>query len=489
MRLIRLTTNDDEAIFDNQLRDDLYLPKSGKIGLLNAAIHLAPVAFTIGSDNKIIKYQNSTLGERSVTLDEAVYDENTYPNLFLDIQNKLNADAIFTGANNRVLGTEWKCDVPSGDTNVVIEYKRGLPVDDTTYSALNSVDFYDDGELLEAALMSQDGEPPAAEAVYNTCMVTRKYISTGCGFTRSHIYALAQSSSPAEGPFHNGMILALTETDMTTFAPADFSRPDITYGIYATINAAGVYQYYTIHEGAHTLSTTVPGIVGEGDPDNDDMEIIIDGDKVKLNVYQGAGRIQTTLAEFDYDVGNQLFPVNVIKGGNQSVDVTPLTAVMSQLSYTPSPYSPYNPPTLTEVPYVPDTTPYPNYLEFGSDSLANYLGFSLRRQPTRVVSQASYRANYAFSVFAKHDAFLVELSNIPLKSYDCFENQRKNILGVMPVSDAAGDIIYEAPTPFFIDIDNDFDILLRNIRARVVQSDYQPLKTRGLTTLTILVSD
>jgi hypothetical protein len=219
------------------------------------------------------------------------------------------------------------------------------------------------------------------------------------------------------------------------------------------------------------------------------MEIIIDGDTVRLNVYQGVGRIQTELANFPYVAGTALFPVNVIKGGNQNRDVDPLTAVMSDLEYTPSPYSPYNPPLLTSVPYQPDTTPYPNFLDWGSDSLANYLGYALRRQPTRVESTATYPATYAFSPFAKHDAFIVELGNIPLKSYDGFQNQRKNILGVMPVSDATGEIIYEAPTPFFIDVDNDFDITLRNIRARIVQSDYQPLRTRGLTTLTILVSD
>lgn len=487
MRLIRLTTDDTEAIFDNQFRDDIVLPKDGKIALQSASVHVAPVAFEVDDNNKYITYENSTLGTRTIELDEASYDETTYPNLFLDIKNKLNADTIFNGANNRVLGIEWNCLIPSGETKVVIEYKRGAPIRDTVNSELTGLQFTDNG--TEDLLLTQDGEPPTPFDQYNACMITKKYLSQGCGYTRSHIYALSQSVSPPAGHFRNGMILALTSDDMTDFDPANFALSNITYGIWATMNASNNYEYYVIENGSTTLSLTVPGIIGEGDADNDDMEIIIDGDRVKLNVYQGVGRIQTTLDDFPYVAGTILYPVNIIKGGNQTVDQTPLTAVMSQLAYTPSPYSTWTPPTLQFVPYQPDTSPYLNTFEFGSESLSDYLGYAYKRLPDQFVSEATYKANFAFSVFAKHDAFLVELLNIPLKSYDAFQEQRKNLLAVMPVSDKSGEILYEVNTPFFIDIDNDFDLLLRNIRARIVQTDYQTLKTRGLTTLTILVSD
>lgn len=487
MRLIRLTTEDTDAIFDNQFRDDIILPKEGKIALQSASVHVAPVAFEVDDTNKYITYENSTLGPRTIELDETTYDENTYPNLFLDIKNKLNADTIFTGANNRVLGIEWECNIPAGDTKVVIEYKRGNPVRDIVNSELNALQFADDG--TEDLLLTQDGEPPTPFDQYNACMITKKYLSQGCGYTRSHIYALTQSNSPPSGHMRNGMILALTQDDMTDFVPANFALSNITYGIWATINSSNTLQYYIINNGSSTVSLTAPQIIGEGNPDNDDMEIIIDGDRVKLNVYQGVGRIQTTLADFPYVAGTRLYPVNIIKGGNQTVDQSPLTAVMSELSYTPSPYSTWTPPTLQLVPYPPDTSPYLNFFEFGSEELSDYLGYAYQRLPDQFVSEATYKANFAFSVFAKHDAFLVELLNIPLKSYDGFQEQRKNLLAVMPVSDKSGEIIYEVNTPFFIDIDNDFDILLRNIRARIVQTDYKTLKTRGLTTLTIIVSD
>ncbi len=86
------------------------------------------------------------------------------------------------------------------------------------------------------------------------------------------------------------------------------------------------------------------------------------------------------------------------------------------------------------------------------------------------------------------DAFLVEMLNLSLDSYDGFKGQRKNILAVVPATDKDGVVLYEPSNLNLIDLDNKEGINLRNIKARVVNTDYSPFKMKGTATLTILVS-
>jgi hypothetical protein len=243
-----------------------------------------------------------------------------------------------------------------------------------------------------------------------------------------------------------------------------------------------VREYKLIVGGTITPIALSPIYDGDESADNDDFEILINGDKVELRIYQGGA--EAYLREEPYSAGQKLYPVEIYKGGNQTAGSN-LTAAFSEVKYTPSPFDDTG-GQIQFIDFPQETAPYENYLRFASAELSSYLGYALPRQPIRIVSEATYKADYAFSVFQKHDAFLVELTNIPLDSYDGFQNQRKNILAVVPVSDRQGEIIFETNTPFFIDIKNESELLLRNIRARILQTDYSPLPVRGVSTITIL---
>ena len=62
MKLIRLTTRDTEAVFDNIFSDELVMKKNGKIALQNVAIQLAPFEFVVNDNNK--KMQNFCIGKK-----------------------------------------------------------------------------------------------------------------------------------------------------------------------------------------------------------------------------------------------------------------------------------------------------------------------------------------------------------------------------------------------------------------------------------------
>jgi hypothetical protein len=486
MKLIRLTTRDTEAVFDNIFSDELIMKKDGKIAMQNVAIQLAPFEFIVNDNNKKITYQNSTTGDVIVELTEGTYTDVNYQSLFADIQNKLNESTNYDGTNNRVLGVEWKCEIPSTDSRVVIEYKRGSLIRDDRNSSLNDITTQTLGSYKRLYLTAPG---ILSNAGFNYNRLNKKFVARGCSYTRAHVDALNNPSGFGEQL--NGMILCLTSKDLTDALPDDIVEGDITYGIWATIDAGGVRKYYSYLNGVKSLSPIVPTYLADGDDGNDDFEILISGGKVTLNVIRANGT-REPMQIYDYTAGQRLYPMEIWHGGDQTYPGAE-NAIFSNIAYIESPYDDYQiSGGLGAEIDLPDTSPYDNYLEFDNISLAEYLGFQRKRQPASgfyFVREATYRADYAFTVFEKSDACLVEMQNIPLDSYDGFKNQRKNLLAVVPKSDADGEIIYEPNTPFFIDIHNESDLLLRNIRARIVRTDYRPLKTRGLTTLTILVSD
>jgi len=119
------------------------------------------------------------------------------------------------------------------------------------------------------------------------------------------------------------------------------------------------------------------------------------------------------------------------------------------------------------------------------------LGFNNQRQPQLgfiFQPTVEYLANNAFNTAMVADAFLIEMLNLSLDSYDGLKGQRKNILAVVPATDKDGVVLYEPSNLNLIDLDNKEGINLRNIKARVVNTDYSPFKMKGTATLTILVS-
>ena len=86
------------------------------------------------------------------------------------------------------------------------------------------------------------------------------------------------------------------------------------------------------------------------------------------------------------------------------------------------------------------------------------------------------------------------MMNLPLLSYDSLKKGRMSILSVVPddtsKTDNITDIItYEPNQLNFISIDNINSLLLRNIRCRLLNKNLEPIKTRGLSVLTILIRD
>lgn len=104
------------------------------------------------------------------------------------------------------------------------------------------------------------------------------------------------------------------------------------------------------------------------------------------------------------------------------------------------------------------------------------------------------------------DNYIVMLDNIPLKSYDASEydygvspntlnnkttkrGRQKSILATIPVNDSTGIVEYQPNELIYIDLDNRFDLELKNLRLRVLNKQFGEIRTTGTSIMTLLLKD
>lgn len=89
------------------------------------------------------------------------------------------------------------------------------------------------------------------------------------------------------------------------------------------------------------------------------------------------------------------------------------------------------------------------------------------------------------------ETFIILLNNISLEAYDTEEHSgKKNILYTMVQQRDIQNkslVLFNSQYPIFLDINNRNDLSLRHIQARIVNSVYNPIRTSGLSSITLLV--
>ena len=133
-------------------------------------------------------------------------------------------------------------------------------------------------------------------------------------------------------------------------------------------------------------------------------------------------------------------------------------------------------------------------------------GFSSVGAPFQLVYGFSWRGSKAYNSSDDANTYIIESQTFTLDSYDSYGlnlqdrranggGSRRNILATIPIGEVAigttgaGIIQYEPPTLYYIAIKNRGDIVTRQIRFRLLNNQYQPIKTEGLTQMVILVKD
>ena len=489
MKLIRLTTEDPTAYFDASFNDGITIKPNSKIALQSVSAELEAGAITLTPANNSIIYQikdevgvagSGNGGIRTIDLNAVTYNKTNTADLLADITHKLNNDTIYVPGFVKVIGMEWKAETTKGKAS--IGYKSGgqskaltenMNATQATYTG-GGPDRW--GQFAPPTTTPPTPPPPPPAATdYTVTAISKKYISKGMGFFRAKIGVIDVGPSEIE----SGFIIGLTRSPVD---PSQFTLNQMDYGIRVTNDGNGL-KYWTqkLDAGGHPIMGTVALVPNSvGFPPSDVIELAINGGNIEFNIYQKDVPLPIKIATFSYD-NTPLYGFMTFKNSRAKASVT-------QVRLTESPYDTVGlstPPNPAPVPAVTN-----NFLRFESESLANFLGYSHARQPQDGYVQArshSYIADNVFTAGGGVSGFIIQLLNLSVDSYDSFKEQRENILAVIPSQDGNGDLNYTPSFPNFIDMLNNDTITMRNIRVRIVNSDYSPLTMDGLGLITLLI--
>jgi len=161
-------------------------------------------------------------------------------------------------------------------------------------------------------------------------------------------------------------------------------------------------------------------------------------------------------------------------------------------------------PHLSEIPYPHGTgLSFNSNLIFGSQNLMNRLGYTALQQNPNAIDAPffTFIALHSMSRFLGTNAFLFQLLNLNVESYDSMNPQnqdissmggRQNILEAGMVNDADGsnEEVGHAPNELtFLDLNNSQPLALRNIKARIINDDYHSLEMIGLSECVLIFRD
>lgn len=485
MRLIRLTSTDPQAIFDNDFKQDILITPQSKICLKSMSIENVNSQVTINSDNDLIQFQvQSTQGTLTSRITHGDYTSINAPSLFNNMSKVMNAKlrTIGTGIGGNI-GMEVRNQV-GNDRKFVSEFKQATLQENQQHIVKDhgAVAVSENTGVYSVVLGTPSGN--------NAYFYDPSPMARGGGVARFRINKISTGG--------DNFIFGLTTTNPDTLPSGGaFDITKIKLGIKCGDSSV---NYDFIENGVLTGTAIAPNYINDGDTNNDSVVLCIDEGKIKAVVYQssigGTNPGTNVLKEIDYNYPEDLYPVVILLRNNTSTSIQLFR--FTQSPYHREPVDPIPNENLTfglgvnEVPPNQSKVARNHYLEFESSSLSSFLGYNSPRIPQTGTEKTKHFIAKADNIFigkALSDAFLVELLNIQLMSYDGFTSERKSFISVVPETDRENFIIYDSKFPVFIDIDNAQPLTIRNLKARILYADGTPVSMRGLGTIVLLIKD
>ena len=505
MKLVRLTTTNPKGEIDAFFRENIEIKPFSKIALGSIAMESLNNTIVIDNNNNEVTFQLGGNNLRTITLLNGSYSGQNYKVLLQDLQFQLNN--ILSASDSTELGKQFRVDVNSAG-KLEISAIGGL-------LQANLIDLGDNitvdassNQLLEVNASTLSPTLETETTGYDRATWYSNSLCRGAGAIRARIRNLEDSGN---GDTSQGACLWVSLTNPATFKDASGNKrnpllSDIKYGIQFSRNGQ---PYKLIIDGVEVVPNTARNVAytNAGNALNDIMAIEISSGILELVIYSdngAGGTIKTIL-----NTGNQEIPYNSttdkyyccmsIKSAKTVGGV--FNCRLDKLNFTRNPYEnaplssgtddleilSVNPPQVSRVPTN-------QFFNWGSIDLSEFMGFSNQRIPINGFTNAKtiiYAGDKQFNFTDISDAFLIEMMNHPINSYDGIPSKgsRVNLLSVIPASDSDKQVIYEPNNLIFLDMDNKQPLILNNIKARILKSDYSTMNIQGLTSLVIYIKD
>jgi hypothetical protein len=494
-KLIRLHSEDEFGVFDCIFNDEILISPKSEIALQSCNISRSLESLVIDATNDKLKYQiTATQGLRELKMKHGTYTRNNILTLFQDIQDKINNKLDIDDTKNN--GTQFNLSIDN-DERTFFEF-RYSPLFNWVRSANSSG--IEKNEVNTASLELKRNVATASQNLLDSYIYGKVPFIKGCGVFRCRI---KQMTNQANGGFIMGLI---DKENYPKIAEGTLTEAEIYLGIKVPANPADNLEF--IKEGtAEDSGETLRRFSAGGGSDNDILEIQLDQkdfypvlhttDAGDVNISESVVLDDGDPLSYDNEKEYYCF-ISLFSGSNN--------LRLSRCGHMPDPFeqSPAdldlnefeaenaitapNPPSFNK-----QATTY--NLIFETFGIADYLGFRNVEQNrnANTTNEGLFKANRSLKNIVVSDSYLIELLNLPLNSYDSLSQGRKNILASIPISERVltntGLIQYEPHSPFYINLNNDFPISLRNIKARITTDDFQQIILEGLSTISIIVRD
>lgn len=531
VKLIRLATTDNNAIFSNDFNENIIVPPHAKVALANLSMSPIVQKITIDGTNQQFTYKTAgNAGTENVTLTPGSYDTATMADLFQDIAYQMNRANQATTAVS--IAIKYFCDELTHNRVTIgtVTHAVDLPVE---LFRLQGVSRVGDQPGPNMTIIPNDTPTNGVENTKYTFLPGHVW-SKGAGIFRARFHAgLAAADAPANAAAC-GFRLALLNIDPSTLNGDPIPEANILCSIRGghttsqyKVKTALLSDERPATSGSPAAAVNVTSADSD-DSDNDIMEICVrNGSGIHLRVYPANAATGKAIGTLPYPTHlinpgvntvvqhDDLWPVIIFYGdGTHDNDRDGVDYVKCTLDDVIKEGAATNdeimaggirmPPHRMNYMYVPDeehqslgaintglTIPRHvprNHPIALNPALSRFLGFA-RPDMTMNGRDALFVAESAFSALTIADAFIVELLNVPLDSYDAVQAGRRSILKVVPVSDvsSATGVLYEASNLTYIDTKNAQPLNLRTIRARVLDTHLQPLTVSGQSSITILI--
>ena len=527
--LIRLTANSLDVVgrranFEGIFNDGILIAPNSQIALQSATLSRSQDNIIINSSNDKITFQFTDTKPNEIRIPHGVYDMNLFQTLLEEIKDRMN-DKLDMNTNNKEHNAFVDVNVDSLN-KVQFNFENGKQTNivqlnpATNDPALTGIDFCHNYQAINIVKSTEVGGSTYLTGRLDGLFTgTRNQIYSSIPFIKGSGALKVRLDKLVSSPNANAMgvvigllkktaaNLAILDSDLST---AEIEDHMIEYGLRTNSDSqfGSVYQIKTPDITTFFDSSQTPLRAEQGtNTSNDIMSLRLTNGHIEYTVSNNTNTVQSG--------ANPAIPIATVpfkrrEPNGSEIEYIPFIAIygtIAQIGLATTCFNP-DPDDIQITDFIEadldDNTPFPKprpaattmNLIFGRETVANYLGFEeIEQNPTneKTVKQ-KYIASNAISKIFSTNTYLVEMLSEQLDSYDAFDGGRKSILSPIPISDRTvgvntGIIHYEPSNLIFINLRNDKERLLRNMRARIVTNAYEPILIEGIAELNLLIKN
>lgn len=499
VKLLRLESNELFLNFDNSLNDSLIVKPQSQIALSSISWEKEHPFITIdGSNNEItIEFiDNGATSRLTAQLTTGIYSYATIHTLREDIENALNN--MLTIDVPKCIGMNFKIEEEDNTNKLNIVSYQNDAFDFFRPAGAGDDDFNNVGVKRMASgayekISNASNAQNYGSALFGLGKSFFYKTSRGCGIFRVQINNLSTSAEKT------GFLIGLTSTEPKNLGgDFDFDIGKYDFAIecgntvqpYRFIKRDGVTGVKTLHNAAFNPTATADADT------NDVLEISNNKGMLEGRIYTHAQSEPHLLFSEEYPPQlDVMYPVVAFKNKSdcsiKHLRYTPQKAQVVLSSVTSDDSGLYSTLTAQPPPQQRDVIDF-NFI-FEGRSLSDYLGFAQTTYSFTNVKDFDVIASETVEIFDRCESYIVELQSFGIDSYDMSRGKQKRRFLLALINNqknkAERDVLYQINPPIYVDLNNKTDLLLKNLRMRVLNTNEQEVSIASVSNAVLLIKE